>query len=133
YDLLFSRSPIKERFLAACRTANDRGAADALAAHPNLMNELTSEDRAQLNEAAASNAVAAVRLMLTLGFDVNVRGGEGFTAVASAALRGLVEMVQLLIAHGADLEIRNDHGGAALGCCQWGSLNFRNPGGDYAA
>jgi hypothetical protein len=131
YDLLFSRSPIKERFLAACRTADDRGAAEALAAHPSMMNELTAEDRAQLNEAAAANAVAAVRLMLTLGFDVNARGGEGFTPVASAALRGLVEMVQLLIAHDADLEIRNDYGGAALGCCQWGSLNFRARDGDY--
>ena len=133
YDLLFSRSPIKERFLAACRTANERGAAEALAAHPKLMNELTLEDRAQLNEGASSNALAAVRLMLTLGFDVNARGGEGFTPVASAALRGLVEMVQLLIAHGADLEIRNDYGGAALGCCQWGSLNFRARDGDYPA
>src|SRR5206468_2982619 len=84
-------------------------------------------------EAAAGNAQAAAALMLKLGFDVNVRGGEGFTPVASAALRGLVEMTRLLIAHGADLEIRNDYGGTALGSLQWGSLNFRDRHGDYPA
>jgi len=59
--------------------------------------------------------------------------GEGFTPVASAALRGLVGMVRLLISCGADLEIRNDYGGTALGSCQWGSLNFCNRDGDYGA
>lgn len=71
--------------------------------------------------------------MLKLGFDVNTRGGEGFTPVNHAPLRGLVEIVRLLIAHGADVEIRNAYGGTALESCQWGSLNFRDPKGDYPA
>ena len=71
--------------------------------------------------------------MLKLGFDVNARGGEGFTPVNHAALRGLVGIVRLLIEHGADLEIRNQYGGTALESCQWGSLNFRDPEGDYPA
>jgi hypothetical protein len=133
YDLLFGRSPVKERFLAACMNADDAGASKALSAQPNLVKGLSPEDHGQLNEAAASNALPAVLLMLNVGFDVNVRGGEGFTPVASAALRGLVGVVRTLIAHGADLEIRNDYGGTALGSCQWGSLNFRHRNGDYPA
>ena len=133
YDLLLSRSPVKERFLAACMNADGVGASEALAAQPNLVTALSPEDHGQLNEAAAANALPAVLLMLNVGFDVNVRGGEGFTPVASAALRGLVGIVRTLIAHGADLEIRNDYGGTALGSCQWGSLNFRHRDGDYPA
>jgi Ankyrin repeats (3 copies) len=133
YDLLFSRSPIKEQFLAGCLNADEAGASKALAARPNLLKEFTAEDHAQLGEAASSNALPAVTLMLRLGFDVNTRGGEGFTPVASAALRGLVAIVRVLIAHGADMEIRNDYGGTALGSCQWGSLNFCGRDGDYPA
>src|SRR4029453_13397825 len=124
YDLLFRRSPVKERFLAACMNADDAAASKALAAQPHLVRELTREDHAQLNEAAASNTLPAVLLMLNAGFDINVRGGEGFTPVASAALRGLVGVVQALIAHGADLEIRNDYGGTPLRSCPWGSPTF---------
>ena len=132
-DLLFGRSPIKERFLFACLKADEASASKALAARPGLLKELTVDDQAQLGEAASSNALPAVTLMLKLGFDVNTRAGEGFTPVASAALRGLVEIVRTLMAHGADVEIRNDYGGTALGSCQWGSLNFCNPDGNYPA
>lgn len=133
YDLLFRRSPIKEQFLAACLNADEAGASKALGARPNLLKELTADDQAQLGEAAASNALPAVMLMVKLGFDVNARGGEGFTPVASAALGGLVEIVRALVARGADVEIRNDYGGTALGSCQWGSLNFCDRDGDYPA
>jgi ankyrin repeat protein len=133
YDLLFSRSPIEEQFLAACLNADEAGASKALATRPGLLKELSTDDQAQLGEAASSNALPAVTLMLKLGFDVNTRGGEGFTPVASAALRGLTGIVRVLIAYGADVEIRNDYGGTALGSCQWGSLNFCNRDGDYPA
>jgi hypothetical protein len=89
--------------------------------------ELPAEDQAQLGEAAFDNNLPALALMLKLGFDVNARGGEGFTPVNHAALRGLVEGVRLLIRHGADVEIRNAYGGTALESCQWGSLNFGTP------
>ena len=133
HDLLFSRSPIKEQFLYACLKADETGASKALAARPGLLKELTADDQARLGEAASSNEIPAVTLMLKLGFDVNTRGGEGFTPVASAALRGLAGIVRVLMAHGADVEIRNDYGGTALDSCQWGSLNFCNRQGDYPA
>lgn len=133
YDLLFSRSPLKEQFLAACRQSDEETAARVLAARPTLVTELPAEDKAQLAEAASSNDLPALKLMLKVGFDVNARGGEGFTPVAQAALRGYVEIARVSMEHGADLEIRNDYGGTALQTCQWGSLNFRDRTGDYPA
>lgn len=133
YDFLVGRSPLKERFLAACQLADESGAMTALAAMPNLLSELTPSERAQIVRAAFSHNLPALLLMLKLGFDVNTRGGEGFTPVAHAALRGDVEVVRILIDRRADLEIRNDYGGTALDTCQWGSLNFRDRNGDYPA
>jgi len=133
YDLLFSRSPTKEQFLAACRRADEASAAKILAAHPDLLKELPDEDKAQLGAAAFAKDLPALKLMLKLEFDVNMRGGEGFTPVAHAALCGYVEIVRVLIEHGADLEIRNNYGGTALESCQWGSLNFCDRRGDYPA
>lgn len=133
YELIFSRSPAKEQFLAACRRADEATAAKILAAHPTLLGELPAEDRAQIVEAAFGHDLPALELMLKLGFDVNTRGSEGFTPVSHAALCGYVHIVRVLIAHGADLEIRSDCGGTALESCQWGSLNFRDKKGDYPA
>jgi ankyrin repeat protein len=133
YDLLFSRSPIKEQFLAACLLGDEANAVEALAARPTLVKELSAADRGQLGEAAFDNNLPALTLMLKLGFDVNTRGGEGFTPVNHAALRGLVEIVRVLIAHGADVEIRSAYDATALESCQWGSLNFCDPKGDYPA
>lgn len=133
YDLLLRRSPVKEQFLAACRRADEASATKILAAHPRLIEELPDQDKAQLGEAAFAKDLAAVKLMLKLGFDVNMRGGEGFTPVNHAALCGYADIVRLLIEHGADLEIRNAYGGTALEGCQWGSLNFRDKKGDYPA
>jgi hypothetical protein len=133
YDLLLTRSPLKEQFLAACDLADEAHATSVLAARPELLTQLTVDDQAQIGAAAFSHNIPALELMLKLGFDVNTRGGEGFTAIGHAALRGHVDTVRLLIARGADLEIRNNYGGTALEGCQWGSLNFRDPTGDYSA
>jgi ankyrin repeat protein len=133
YNFLLSRSPLKEQFLAACQLGDKASASKALEANPDLLSALAATDRAQIVEAAFSHNLPALELMLNLGFDVNTRGGEGFTPAAHAALRGDVEVVRMLIEHRADLEIRNDYGGTALDSCQWGSLNFRDRNGDYPA
>jgi len=133
YELLLTRSPLKEQFLAACELADEAHATTVLAERPNLVTELTADDRGLIAAAAFAHNIPALELMLKLGFDVNTRGGEGFTPVGHASLRGHVDTVRLLIARGADLEIRNQYGGTALEGCQWGSLNFRDPHGDYPA
>ena len=133
YDLLLTRSPLKEQFLAACELADEAHATSVLAASPNMLSQLTADDQGLIAGAAFAHNIPAIELMLKLGFDVNTRGGEGFTPVGHAALRGHVDTVRLLIGRGADLEIRNNYGGTALKGCQWGSLNFRDPTGDYPA
>ena len=133
YDFLLARSPVKAQFLAACELADEVHALHMLAERPNLVTELTADDRGLLAAAAFAHNIPALELMLKLGFDVNARGGEGFTPVGHAALRGHVDTVRLLIAREADLELRNQYGGTALEGCQWGSLNFRDPDGDYPA
>jgi len=133
YELLRTRSPLKEQFLAACELADEAHATTVLAERPNLVTELTADDRGLIAATAFAHNIPALELMLKLGFDVNTRGGEGFTPVGHASLRGHVDTVRLLIARGADLEIRNQYGGTALEGCQWGSLNFRDPHGDYPA
>jgi ankyrin repeat protein len=132
-ELIFRLSPVKQQYLAACRRADEATARSILTAHPTLPGSLNEDDRAQLVEAAADHDLPVVDLMVKLGFDINARDGEGFTALSNAALRGDVRIVRLLIAHRADPEIRSVYGGNALQSCQWGSLNFRDPKGDYAA
>jgi len=133
YDFLLARSHVKEQFLAACELADEVHALHMLAERPNLVTELTADDRGLLAAAAFAHNIPALELMLKLGFDVNARGGEGLTPVGHAALLGHVDTVRLLIAREADLELRNQYGGTALEGCQWGSLNFRDPHGDYPA
>ena len=45
YDLLFSRSPVKEQFLAACRAGRRSERVKALAANPDLLTELAADDQ----------------------------------------------------------------------------------------
>ena len=97
YDLLLTRSPLKEQFLAACELADGAHAASVLASSPDLLTQLTTDDRGQIVAAAFSHNIPALELMLKLGFDVNTRGGEGFTPIGHAALRGHVDTVRLLI------------------------------------
>jgi ankyrin repeat protein len=133
FDLLLTRSPLTEQFLAACELADETHARSVLARQPDLVSRLSPDDQAQVVQAAFAHNIPALELMLNLGFDVNTRGGEGFTPIGHAALRGHADTVQRLIARAADLEIRNNYGGTALEGCQWGSLNFRDPTGDYPA
>jgi Ankyrin repeats (many copies)/Ankyrin repeat len=133
YDLLVARSPVTEQFLAACELAHEAPATAILVSTPDIFTQLTVPDRAQIAEAAFARNVAALRLMLKLGFDVNARNAEGFTPIGNAALRGDLEIVRLLLGYRPDLEIRNNYGGTVLEGCQWGSLNFRDPKGDYPA
>jgi hypothetical protein len=44
-----------------------------------------------------------------------------------------VEIVKLLLSRGASVTVQNVYGGTPLRACVWGSLNFRDRRGDYAA
>src|SRR6185312_606213 len=60
---------------------------------------------AGLTRAAETGNVAAIGLMLDLGFSIETRGGDhGATALHTAAYSGSASVVQLLIERGADIE-----------------------------
>jgi ankyrin repeat protein len=113
----------KEEFLAALAAVNLRGARKILSANPGLMNRLTPDDQRILPDAAADNRIWPVRHMLNLGFDINVKGDWGGSAVHQAAWRGHVPMAKFLIARGADLHQKNDFGGEVLGAAVHGAVH----------
>jgi ankyrin repeat protein len=130
--LLKSSSP-RQRFLFACKTADEASVRAIVAAEPGIAKTLTAEEQTALPEAAWENNVKAVDLMLEAGFNVDARGIHQSTALDRACIRGYVQIVELLLKHGASLDVKNEFGGTPLGACGWGSTNFRDPRGDYAA
>jgi len=96
-----------DRFVGACLRADGYSAEQLAAEHPDLRERLTDDDRAAVVEAAGSASVAAVGLMLDLGFSPNARNGFGEQPLHSAAYAGAAGTVRLLIGAGADVHGRD--------------------------
>jgi ankyrin repeat protein len=131
--LLLQHSTLSERLLLACWQAAGDTVRDLLGAYPDMVHSLSAQDQRVICDAARDNRVEAVRLMLQAGFDVNTRGYEDATPLDRAAIMGRLAMVDLLLDHHASVDVTNQFGGAPLGACIWGSVNFRNRTGDYPA
>lgn len=96
--------------LEALLTGDEDAARDLVATHPGLVEGLGPADREALVAAAEYGNVAAVRLMLDLGFPVDTRRGaddDGATALHAACWAGSAETVALLLDRGADLTARD--------------------------
>lgn len=130
---LRGESTALEAFLAACAAADGAQARSLLQATPALMQELGHEGLVLLPDQAQRGRLASVRLMLELGWPVDVPGAWQASALNQAAFRGDAAMVELLLAHGARWHERNGYGGDALGSCLHAACNEPVPGGDYAA
>ena len=130
---LLSHASVKQQFLFACQSADRERIKVLLDAHPNLLDELDSSERALICDAAWNNDAAAVEAMLEAGFDVNARGIHQSTPLVRAALRGYLDTVKVLLKHGADTTVINEFGGTPLRACAWGSIHFRDKAGDYPA
>ncbi|MGC4050146.1 MAG: ankyrin repeat domain-containing protein [Paludibaculum sp.] len=103
-----------DAFRAACARANEAEARRLAGQDPSLVQRLQSQDPGMLADFAGAANVAAVRLMLELGFDaglarVEPRWVAGETALHVAAARGCRTVAELLIQRGAPLEARR-HG-----------------------
>ncbi len=125
-------SGLHDRFVAACAAADEAAARALLAQQPNLLEALSPADLQLLPEQAQRGELSAVRLMLVLGWPVDVPGPWEASALNQAAFRGDVEMVALLLQHGARWHERNGYGGTALGSCLHAGCNEPVAGGDYA-
>ena len=115
YDLLMEHTPPKNKLLVACMIA-DRPFAESIASdHPNLLSEMDNEDRSLLAKLCweTNQNIEAVRLMLDLGFPVDVpEHNHGYTPLHNAAWCGNAELVELLIAVGHPLDIKDPQFGA---------------------
>jgi ankyrin repeat protein len=133
YERLMKETPPVERFSLACAAGDEDSARAMLADDSSRLTELVEVHPELLAEAAWSNRLAAVRLLLHLGFPVDEAGGTDGSPLNRACICGYVEVARQLIAHGASLTLRNVYGGVPLEACIWGSLNFRARDGDYPA
>jgi ankyrin repeat protein len=133
YERLMQETPSVEKFALACAVGDESTARAMLAGNASRLTELVEVHPELLAEAAWSNRLAAVRLLLEFGFPVDEGGGTDGSPLNRACICGYIEIVRLLIAHGASLTQRNVYGGVPLTACIWGSLNFRAHDGDYPA
>ncbi len=121
-----------EEFFAACGRGDEPAVRAILAAQPELIQSMSDEDKLVLAFAAGDGKAEAVRLMLLAGMPMDIRGDTGGTPLHQAAWYGQLEVVKLLLAHHAPLEEKDTtYGGTPLGWACHGSLNCRNPDGDY--
>jgi hypothetical protein len=125
--------------LLACNTGNREEARAIVANNPGIVSNLDEDDARELTEAASRSDVAAVELMLELGFDplrTSTSGPHG-TALHCAAWEGSPECVSALLAYpsGRALIDAKDptYGGTPLDWCHHGSQSCRRPGADHAA
>jgi ankyrin repeat protein len=133
YQRLMDETPAVEQFALACAVGDEESARALLADDASRLPELVEVHPELLAEAAWSNRLEAVRLLLQLGFPVDEAGGTDGSPLNRACIRGYVDIARMLIEHGASLTQRNVYGGDPLAACIWGSLNFRACDGDYAA
>jgi ankyrin repeat protein len=132
--LLRHASPV-QRLLAAC-TTGDRAAAQAVVdAHPGVVSTLGSDQMRLIADRAHANDLAAVTLMIDLGFDSLARGVEGWEPLRWAAFHGNAEMVRRLLTRTAPIGVPDPtYGGPPLGQCLYGALHgWSRLTGDFPA
>ena len=129
FNLLMERSPLPLQLITACWLGDEplvgRLRRDGVTFSP-------SEQR-QVAHAARNNDTAALRLMLSLGLPVTVRGQHNATPLHWAAWHGNAEMVREILRRDPPLEDnQNDFNGTPLRWAVHGSENgWHRDKGDY--
>jgi hypothetical protein len=135
FRLLMDRSPEDVKLSQAFELGDESIFGAMLAAHPNLVANLSDRDRRQLPDAAQNNNTAAVRLMLAAGWPVEATGEMGLTTLQWASWHGNAEMVKEILRYHPQIDRKDrTHEVSALGSALHGSENsWHRDTGDYAA
>ncbi len=133
FQLLMERSPAVLQLTQAAEAGDELGVKKLLVEHPDLVKELTEEDRAGLVHAAQKSDSRAAKVMLEAGWPVDVRGQHGGTALHWAAWHGNAELVELLLAFKASKELKDhQYQGTPLVWARHGAENsWLRHAGDY--
>lgn len=97
-----------DQLVAACARGDRRMAAELLAAHPSLPDELGEDHYAGLYIAAARGDAEALETLLSAGFDPDHPDESiGKTALHVAAMEGWPGAAEVLLRHGASVSVRD--------------------------
>lgn len=124
-------SPADE-FVAACARADEAAARRLLHHHPALLRELPERELSHLPDLAAEGASDAVRVMVRLGWPIDVRGGDWkASALNFAVFRGDAPLTLFLLEHGARWTEQHGFGDNVLGTLSWASRDRPVENGDW--
>ena len=124
----------EERFIAACARADVATARRIRDSKPDVLDRLGPADLRLLPELAGAGASEAVRVMVSLGWPVETRGGDwDASALNHAVFRGDVALTRFLLDRGASWRAQHGFGDDVSGTLAWASLNRPEPDGDWEA
>lgn len=133
YSEVYDRSPNPLKLIAACWQPSKEKVQALLDDCPEIMNQLTVEQKKEMARAAWEGRLESVRLMLKVGFDPHLPGDDNSTPLDRAAFHGYREIVELLLEADSEppLEHKNAYGGTPLSACAFGATHSWKQGTDH--
>lgn len=121
-----------DRFLAACARADEAEARALLERTPDLLQRLGPDELRLLPDLIEAGRLPSARLMVALGWPIDVRGGDwDASAINLAVFRGDAALTRFLLEHGASWAERHGFGDHTTGTLSWASRNRPPFHGDW--
>jgi ankyrin repeat protein len=133
-QLLFERSPLAVKLIAACWLNDEATLQTVRAEHSDIAAAFTAADRRQTAHAARNNETAVVRRLLESGLPADATSQHQATPLHWAAFHGNLEMTKTVLRFRPPLEATDaDFGGTPLGWAIHGSEHgWHSQTGNYA-